>query len=185
MAATQILWSAFAIAYDHSNAYSPDLAASQFLRPFVREGATIALTYLDQPEENQASGAGAVGILPYFDHNIFMNLPSSFWSWSANNPTEALFSVALRSRPRMVLVEIRQLHPGDPISLQHPKIEILTKAGYRLTTVFCGARPERLEVRENLCHLIFTYVASPQTPMSQTAEGTTRDLPRATAGATR
>jgi hypothetical protein len=36
MSAIQILWSAYAIQFDHYNAYSPDLATANFLQPFVR-----------------------------------------------------------------------------------------------------------------------------------------------------
>jgi hypothetical protein len=154
MAGTQILWSAYALVYDHSHAYSPDLAASKFLQPLVRDGATIAVTYLDEP---WIHSFGAVGILPYFDHNIYMNLPNSFWSWSANDNTEDLFSAALHTQPRIVLVEIRPPRPGQPINLKDPKVEILTKAGYRLTNFFCGAHPERLQLVGNSCHLIFQH----------------------------
>jgi hypothetical protein len=159
MVATQILWSAYALAYDHSHAYSPDLAAAQFLRPFVGEGATIAVTYLDQPEGNQAYDS--VGLQPYFDHDIFMNQPNSFWSWSASNPTEGRFVDALRSHPRIVVAEIREPHGKDPMIQTHPKAKLLADAGYRLTNAFCGARPERFEVRVDSCHLIFTPVAGP------------------------
>jgi hypothetical protein len=156
LAGTQILWSAYALAYDHSHSYSPDLAASKFLRPFVREGDAIAVTYLDEPWIHAFQ---AVGILPYFDHNIYMNLPNSFWWWSANDPTEDLFLAALRTQPRIVLVEIRPHHLDQPINLKYPKVEILTKAGYRLTNVFCGAKPERFQIveTENNCHLIFQH----------------------------
>jgi hypothetical protein len=56
-----------------------------------------------------------------------------------------------------VLVEIWQHQPGPPINLKDPKIENLTEAGYRLTNVFCGARPERFQVVNNSCHLIFQH----------------------------
>jgi hypothetical protein len=150
MAGTQILWSTYSLAYDHSHAYSPDLAASKFLQPFVRDGAKIAVT-------DTCTVFNAVGILPYFDHNIYMNLPNAFWSWSANDPTADLFTTALRTQPRIVLVEICQPHPGPPINLQDPKIEKLTEAGYRLTNVFCGAHTERFQAIGNNCHLIFQH----------------------------
>jgi hypothetical protein len=151
MIGTQILWSAYAIIYDHSNPYSPDLAASKFLQPFVRDGATIAVTYLVEPD----SAPRSVGILPYFDRNIYMNQPDSFWWWNSNNPTEDSFLAALPTRPRIVLVEMRQPHPGQPINLKYAKVEILIEAGYRLTNVFCGARPEGFQIVDNSCHLIF------------------------------
>ena len=159
MVVTQILWSAYALAYDHSHAYSPDLAAARFLRPFVGEGDTIAVTYLDQPEGNRAYDS--VGLQPYFDHNIFVNQANSFWSWSASDPTEDRFVDALRSHPRIVVAEIREPHGKDPMIQTHPKVTLFKNAGYRLTNAFCGARPERFEVRQDSCHLIFTPVAGP------------------------
>jgi len=154
MAGTQILWSAFAVTYDHSHAYSPDLAAYQFIKPLVREGATIAVTYLDRSQENQFDD---VGILPYFDQKIFINQPDAFWWWSTNNHTEDTFLTALGTSPSIVLVEVRQPRSGQPIDLRDPKLENLTKAGYRLTNVFCGARPERFQVVGSSCHLIFQH----------------------------
>ena len=160
MAGTQILWSAYALAYDHSHAYSPDLAAYKFLQPLVRENAKIAVTSMDEPWIHSYD---AVGILPYFDHNIYMNLPNAFWSWSSNDPTENQFVAALRLQPRIVLVEIRPLHP-EAIDMEASKLQILTKNGYRLTNVFCGAKPERLKVGETNCHLIFQHFVSSQGP---------------------
>jgi hypothetical protein len=159
LAGIQILWSAYALAYDHSHAYSPDLAASKFLQPLVRDGAKIAVTYLDEPLNRSSD---AVGILPYFDHNIYMNLPNSFWWWSANDSTEDLFPAALRTQPRIVLVEIRPNLPGQPINLKSAKVEILTNAGYKLTNVFCGGMVVRFEVAENSCHLIFQHIGNSQ-----------------------
>jgi hypothetical protein len=160
MTATQILWSSYAIAYDHGHAYSPDLAAAQFLSPLVRSGASIAVTYLEEPEGNQAFDA--VGILPYFDQNIFMNQPAPFWSWSSNNPTEARFFKALRSQPQIILVEERT-HGTEPLlDRKNPKLEILTRAGYSMIRVFCGRSPERFELGEMSCHLMFQHSGAPK-----------------------
>jgi hypothetical protein len=163
MAGTQILWSVYVLAYDHSRAYSPDLAAYKFLQPFVRENAKIAVTYMDEPWIHSYE---AVGILPYFDHNIYMNLPNGFWSWSSNDPTENQFVAALRVQPRIVLVEIRPLHP-EAIDLEASKMQTLTKSGYKLTNVFCGAKPERLKVGETNCHFIFQHFGSLQGPIAK------------------
>lgn len=163
MVGTQILWSVYVLAYDYSHAYSPDLAAYKFLQPFVHKNAKIAVTYVDEPWIHSYE---AVGILPYFDHNIYMNLPNAFWSWSSKDPTENRFAEALRSEPQIVLVEIRQLHP-EPINLESPKMQMLTKGGYRLTNVFCGAKPERFTVGETNCHLIFQHFESPQEPVAK------------------
>ena len=160
MVGTQILWSVYVLAYDHTHAYSPDLAAYKFLQPFVHEKDKIAVTYVDEPWIHSYE---AVGILPYFDHNIYMNLPNAFWSWSASDPTENQFAAALRAQPRIVLVEIRQLHP-EPINLESPKMQLLTKSGYRLTNVFCGAKPERFTLGETNCHLIFQHFGGSHEP---------------------
>jgi hypothetical protein len=169
MAATQILWSAYALAYDHSHAYSPDLAAAQFLTPYVQSGASIAVTYLDEPEGNQAYDS--VGILPYFDHNIYMNQPQFFWFWNTDNPTEDRFFKALPSRPRIVLVEIRKPDQDHLLTinsrleiLKKQKLEILTKAGYRMTNIFCGIRAERFQLSESSCHEIFQQSPTLQNP---------------------
>jgi hypothetical protein len=154
MIGTQILWSVHALAYDHSHQYSPDLAASKFLQPLVRDGAKIAVTYVDQPLIHTWN---AIGILPYFDDNIYMNWPNSFWSWSANDPTEDLFLAALHSQPRIVIVEIYALRPGQPPSLVSPKFQTLTKAGYRLTNIFCGGVSIRFDEGGDTCHVIFQH----------------------------
>jgi hypothetical protein len=88
-----------------------------------------------------------------------MNLPNSFWSWSANDPTEDLFTAALSAQPRIVLVETHYPH-NEPISLESPKVWILTKSGYRLTNTFCGAKPTRLQEGEDICHLVFQHFDS-------------------------
>lgn len=159
MAITQILWCGYALVYDHIYPYSPDLAASKFLRPFVEKNTLIAVTYLDQHEGNGAFDS--VGLLPYFDKNIFINQPTPFWEWSSNNPTEALFATALRSHPPIVLVELRQPHPDIPIDLQSSKPNVFISEGYKLTNVFCGAKPERLQAGENICHLVFQPAGQP------------------------
>jgi hypothetical protein len=55
MAGMQILYSGYAIQYDHYNAYSPDYATSEFLRPFVSRGAAIAVTDLGDHAVHAAS----------------------------------------------------------------------------------------------------------------------------------
>jgi hypothetical protein len=154
MVGTQILWSVYALAYDHSHAYSPDLAAAKFLQPLVRGGAKIAVTYVDEPLIHSWH---AVGILPYFDHNIYMNWPNSFWSWSENDPAEDLFLAALGTQPRIVIVEMHPRHSSQPVPVESPKVQALTKAGYKLTNVFCGAMSLRFQEGEDSCHLIFQH----------------------------
>jgi hypothetical protein len=159
IAAGQILWSAYAIEFDHYNAYSPDLAASEFLRPFVRQGATIAVTFMVVSMDDSGTGAfRSVGILPYFDHNIFINQPDSFWLWSSQNPSEEMFKEILPFHPTLVVVEEWTFLSDRSVNLLNPKIKLLESAGYRLTNMFCGVMPEGFQLREKGCHLIFQRV---------------------------
>jgi hypothetical protein len=41
MAIMQILWTSYAIEFDHYNAFSPDRAIAEFLRPYVSQGASL------------------------------------------------------------------------------------------------------------------------------------------------
>jgi hypothetical protein len=167
LAGVQILWSAYAIGYDHSHAFSPDPAAAKFLKPFVQNGGTIGLTFLSNPADHsfpddpQDHDYISVGLLPYFDHNIFANQPYPFWWWSAKNPTENRFPAELASRPRIILVEVVQSSP-KPINLDNPKVKLLNEDGYQLTNTFCGTMPIRLKPEMTLCHLIFQHSETAQ-----------------------
>ena len=166
MAGAQILWSGHAIHFDHYNAYSPDLAAAQFLKPRVEGGATIAVTYLD---ESPAHVALATGILPYFDRNIYINQPDPFYWWSGKNPTDALFNALLPSHPSIVLAETQHAQSGHLIDLSGPRAELLMKSGYRVTNVFCGSISFRMRAILTNCHVIFQRVDSSQGPSGNTA----------------
>jgi len=154
----QILWSGYALRFDHYNAYSPDTAAAEFLKPLVQRGSTIAVTYIHDSDEQAYD---AVGILPYFDHNIYANQPESFWWWSYKNSTESRFNSILPSHPQVVLAETRKSASGAPLNLETPRVESLYKSGYRLTNVFCGTIPRRLELWLTSCHLVFQYSGTP------------------------
>ena len=157
MVCTQILWSAYAMAYDHSHAFSPDLEASQFLKPFVQNGATIAITYLDERQTRSFEG---VGIQAYFDRKIYLNQRESFWWWSENNQAERMFNELLPSHPGVIVVVTRRPHGLSPNVSRRQEIERIIDAGYTLTNTFCGAIPERFGIGEDSCRLIFQYVSS-------------------------
>ena len=151
----QLLWSGYALVFDHYRAYSPDLAAARFLKPYVESGGQIAVTFLGKPPEDH--DFWAVGIQPYFDHNIYMNQPDSFWWWSEKNQTEARFLALLPSHPHMVLAEMLAQYDGQPVDINNAKIKLIVNSGYRLTNVFCGVQPQRLAPGPANCHLIFQY----------------------------
>jgi len=157
MIATQILWSGYAFVYDHYHAYSPDAAAAKFLSPYVRENATIAVTYISGPDDKRVRAFPAVGILPYFDRNIYINTPYPFWWWSDRDPTEDRFNALLPSHPRIVIVDETHTNPVTRPNLDDPKYVALLDHGYRFMTMFCGTQPRQLEPGETLCHVIFAY----------------------------
>ena len=154
MTAMQLLWSGSVLLYEHCHPYSPDRAAAKFLAPFVQSGATIAVTYFEDERDNAYP---AVGILPYFDHNIFVNQPYSFWWWSDQDPTERRFNTILPSHPRIVVVEFSGLLPVSTVSLDHPKAQLLLSMGYRHVATSCATQPDRLRLGLTLCHVIFEY----------------------------
>jgi hypothetical protein len=118
------------------------------------QGATIAVTDLDDPKAH-AAAFFSVGLLPYFDHNIYVNMPDSFWSWSNQNPTEERFRKVLPSHPSLVIIGTYGVSPDDSSLLMHPKVQMIYHAGYRLTHIFCGAMPEGLRLMNHNCDLIF------------------------------
>ena len=162
MVVTQVLWSGYALFYDHYYAYSPDPAAAKFLSLFVREDASIAVTYISGVGDERVRAYPAVGILPYFDHNIYANTPYPFWWWSDQDPTEDRFNALLPSRPRIVLVEETHNNPVVHMNLDKPKYVLLVKDGYRFVNSFCGSQPWQLELGETLCHVVFEYSGQPR-----------------------
>ncbi len=148
----QLAWTVYGMHYDWTENYSPDRAAAEFLRPYVDANARIAVTYWRQ---TGISAYDAVGILPYFDHNIYVNLAQPFWVWSVHNTTEAEFRRDLPGRPDVVLVEFNELTPYDPrLDRTNPRFALLAAAGYRHVQTFCGAKPAQFALVEYTCHLI-------------------------------
>ena len=149
----QIAWTADAMHFDYKYPYSPDLAASKFLRPYVDANARIAVTYSRQ---TGISAYDAVGLLPYFEHNIYMNVKQPFWVWSTRNTTEAEFWRDLPSKPDLVIVEFNESARYNPLlDAENPRLRMLAAAGYSHTQTFCGAKLAQFTVFEYTCHLIF------------------------------
>jgi hypothetical protein len=161
MAIMQILWACYAIDFDHYNAFSPDRATAEFLRPYVRQGASIAVTYAYDPE---GRGFFSIGILPYFDRNIFINLPEPFWLWRNGDQSEEMFARLLPDKPDLVVVEQNSNDPGLPIDFENPRIQLLDHDGYRFTYMFCGVMPVGFQLVGKSCHLIFERATSPPSP---------------------
>jgi hypothetical protein len=161
VAAVQILWSINAVVYDYSHAYSGDIAAAEFLKPFVENGSTIVTTFVDQDENHSYN---AVGILPYFSQRVFANWQSSFWWASKRNQSDEIFQSILKSNRPIVIVETRQATPAIPIDIADPKIQSLLRSGYRVAHAFCGTTPYRLSLGMTCCHLILQYAGGTKPP---------------------
>lgn len=158
--ATHIAWSGYALVYDHFHAYSPDPAAARFLRPYVYHGDKIVVTYSKVNPTWGGKAFPAIGILPYFDHNIFANLPYPFWWWSRYDTSTAQFAVLLPAHPRIVIVDIADKHPYSPERLDTPEYRLLIKNDYRYRTSFCGSLPLMFQLGATVCHVIFEYSPS-------------------------
>jgi hypothetical protein len=161
MIATQLLWSGYALFYDRYHPYSGDRAAAEYLQPFVRDGAKIAVTFIDDEGNHAFDG---VGIQPYFDKDIYVNQANSFWWWSDLDTTEDRFNQILPSHPTLVLVEVRYKSGVDRIDLNQPKYESVEKAGYRFVHAYCGTFPERFQLVLSNCHVIFEYAGGSPGP---------------------
>ena len=149
----QIAWTVDAMHFDYKYAYSPDLAASKFLRPYVEKNARMAVTYSRQ---TGISAYDAVGLLPYFNHNVFANLAQPFWIWSTGNTTEAAFWRELSPKPDLIVVEYNERTPYDPAhDTNNGRIATLAAAGYSHTQTFCGAKLAQFTVLEYTCHLVY------------------------------
>jgi hypothetical protein len=149
----QCAWTVHALAYDYAHMYAPDQVTAQFLSPYVTQNIPIAVASF------QDDGIGAfksVGILPYFDHNIYMNQRLPFWFWSTQNDVAASFSSALQHHPGVILLEYTGPVPYSPrMDGESPQLALTRAAGYQHTHTFCGAIPERMGFGEYTCHLVF------------------------------
>jgi hypothetical protein len=156
MIATQILWAGYAFIFDHYRAFAPDRAAAEFLEPYVAQNTPIAVTYLKNPQWH-GYAYPAVGILPYFDRNIYLNLPYPFWWWSDKDQTESRFHAILPSHPRLVLVEVVDPGPVNSIRWSDPVFTSLFRESYIYRSAFCGSQPQRFETAISICHVFLEY----------------------------
>ncbi len=154
---TQASWSGYALYRDHYFPYSPDPAAAEFLKPYVREDAAIAVTYTKNDPHWGGHAYPSVGILPYFDHNIYANTPFFFWWWSDRDPSEARFNALLPSHPRIVIVEFGSTRPIPHPDLNDSVYKILFRDGYMHRATFCGIQPQGFGLGVTVCHVVFEY----------------------------
>ena len=153
----QIGWSAYAINFDRKFDYSPDLAAAEFLAPYIQHGDSIVSTYA------HAIGVQdfhSVGLEPYFHQHLFLNQPLPFWLWSTSNPSEAKFLASLQNPPSIVVVDFSSPNRFDPLrDVAGEKNSLLLAHGYVLARTFCGSLPQGFHLHADICHLIYLHTA--------------------------
>lgn len=160
VAVQQIAWTLHAIRADWTSLYSGDAAAAEFLRSHA-EGRTVAGFYFH-----------SIGPLAWFDHNLYDNLPHSYWVWSRDERSVQRAPFTLATGPDFVVMGgwSRLPHDGEitddwltpeasdmaapaygdvyhvlPYALAH---------GYREAGRFCGRSIMRDRYAQQLCQII-------------------------------
>jgi hypothetical protein len=97
--AFQCYWTASAIRYDWSHAYSGSLQASQYLR---QSGIV--------PGEIYAIGYPSVAVQPYFPANIYSDYHrGAYWDWSKRNTADDPAALIASNRRELVLVGYKNI----------------------------------------------------------------------------
>ncbi len=100
----QCYWTARAIQYDWTHAYSGSLAAAEYLRQNSRPGSPPGGLY--------AIGYSSTALQPYFSANIFSNFHDgarpAYWDWSKQNAANDPRALFASSRRNQVLVGFTQ-----------------------------------------------------------------------------
>jgi len=148
IAIVQISWAEFAFQFDREHAYGSGLATAAFLKPYVRSHARIV---------EIGNDFLAVGVQPYFDHNIFLNQPFAYYWWSTLNPSKLRYQELLAEGAEIVVLEWRfRDFPTTQTITTIPLAKQLFSLGYRNTHTFCGGlvRPGR-DILEWDCDLVY------------------------------
>ncbi len=152
--ALQLTYSMFALIWDHRLPYSPDAAASQYLKRFVEERRLLAVTVANTGDPGEFH---SIGLGPYFDKPIFLNQPHLYWFWTNKEHSYSQFKAALDQNPTAIVAMYRS-HNGRPFDRSHDlnsrRLEALYQRGYGVTAVFCGEMPAAMTLHEQTCEII-------------------------------
>jgi hypothetical protein len=148
----QCYWTARAVQYDWTHAYSGSLAAAQYLRLNSGPGSPPGGLY--------AIGYSTTALQPYFSANIYSDFHNAaqpaYWDWSkqnrANDPG-ALFASSQRDR---VLVGYTEL------GAEKRWCELLELLGYQATRHFDGATFWQTGVFERESFDLYRKVSNPR-----------------------
>jgi hypothetical protein len=118
----QCYWTAAAIRYDWTHAYSGSLATAQYLRQAgLPSGGLYAIGY------------PTVAVQPYFSANIFSDYHGgAYWDWSKRNTANDPSALFASDRREMVLVGYKNL------SEKQHWADLLALLGYGITENFDG-----------------------------------------------
>jgi len=149
----QIGWTAHAAIYDIRGPFDGSVQAAQFLLPRVA-GHRIA-------------SVGGTSILPYTDHNIYMNTTTTYWPWRQGiNPNEDLAG-AIASHPDYLVAnaaytgnvtlnnQIVNLYLAGQSEDGPAQATYFVAHGYRETHRFCGRQPAHFGFAIETCTLIY------------------------------
>jgi hypothetical protein len=148
----QCYWTAAAIRYDWSHAYSGSLAAAQYLRQNPGPSSPPGGLY--------AVGYSSTALQPYFSANMYSNFHGgarpAYWDWSkqntANDPA-ALFASSRRDQVLVGYTETRQ---------EKLWADLLDLLGYGLTRHFDGATFWQTGVFERESFDLYRKISNPR-----------------------
>jgi len=146
----QCYWTASAIRYDWTKAYSGSLAAAQYLRQTgLPPGGLYAIGY------------PTTALQPYFPANIYSDFHGgAYWDWSKRNTADDPAALFASDRRELVLVGYKSL-----AEKQH-WADLLALLGYGLTRHFDGNTFWQARVFEFESYDLYRQISSPRASSS-------------------
>jgi hypothetical protein len=142
----QCYWTAAAIRYDWSHAYSGSLATAQYFRQTgLPSGGLYAIGY------------STVAVQPYFPANIYSNFHGgAYWDWSTKNTADDPAALFASDRRELVLIGYKNL------SERQRWADLLALLGYGLTRHFDGGTFWQTHVFESESFDVYGETSNPR-----------------------
>ena len=133
----QLRWTAISVHNDIAGSYSGAKAAADYIRPRLGTKPLYGAHY------------HIVGMLAYFDHNIFVNQTAhSYWAWSYNDMSDVTVKTKRYSGPATVVLAWASLD-NDMLPA------LLQSQQFRITHRFCGHLFVRDTYSEMSCYDVY------------------------------
>ncbi len=146
----QCYWTAAAIQYDWSNAYSGSPAASQYFKQTGLPGGGL-----------YAIGYPTTAIQPYFSSNIYSDFhDGAYWDWSKRNTADDPAALLASDRRELVMVGYKV-----PAERQH-WADLLALLGYGLTQHFEGHTFWQTRIFEDESYDLYRKTSEPRATSS-------------------